>query len=229
MSKTCLTAIIAGLLLIRPALGAETAHIRYSEVLSTAQELRDVAAFPASEHDLFDAKMRFLPLDTTVRPFRLWIAAKDHTIELPIAPNGEIVLPETKELINEDPMVESNQPKGTLAFHVSFYLKVPQPDFYYSDVDAAIQQVDKVLKKQTGIFSIFLPLVLPSFDQIGLTTAATADPACQIRIAYADGNEVSSTRNRFGQLQLKFSDRMRRENPKIAANCALDGITVEHD
>ncbi|HEV7491555.1 MAG TPA: hypothetical protein VGO25_12160 [Rhodanobacteraceae bacterium] len=79
-----------------------------------------------------------------VRPedIRVVIHAKQGTINVPVGPGGEVKFPVTDALREENPPVETNQPKGSLALIVNVALRVGDGlRVPWSDIEAGLTQV----------------------------------------------------------------------------------------
>ena len=79
-----------------------------------------------------------------VRPdtIRVVIHAKQGAMAVPVAADGEVKFPITDALRAENPPVETNQPKGSLALIVNVALKLPGGSrVAWRDIEAALAQV----------------------------------------------------------------------------------------
>lgn len=88
-----------------------------------------------------------------VRPgdIRITIHAKSGAIAVPVSADGSIEFPATQALLAENPPVETNQPKGSLALIVRVGLRVPATlDVPWSDLAAALQQADELFAKTSS-------------------------------------------------------------------------------
>jgi len=91
--------------------------------------------------------------DASVRPetIRVVIHAKSGAINVPVSPTGEVKFPVTDALRAENPPVETNQPKGSLALIVNVALKlggglrVP-----WTDIEAGLGQVKQFYADTQG-------------------------------------------------------------------------------
>lgn len=136
-----------------------------------------------------------------VRPetIKLVIHAKQGSITLPIKPNGEVDFPVTDALRAENPPVETNQPKGSLALIVNVALRLPAGTrVAWRDIEAGLAQV-KTFYAQTqgatapsieGVEAYFTP------DKPAMLTIEgknerllMADPAGRIMVMRATATE----------------------------------------
>lgn len=88
-----------------------------------------------------------------VRPsdIRVTIHAKSGAIGVPIEADGVVRFPATDALRSENPPVETNQPKGSLAFIVNVALKLADPTRVpWADVEAALEQVKSFYAESRG-------------------------------------------------------------------------------
>ena len=91
--------------------------------------------------------------DASVRPetIKVVIHAKSGAINVPVSPTGEVKFPVTDALRAENPPVETNQPKGSLALIVNVALKlggglrVP-----WTDIEAGLGQVKQFYADTQG-------------------------------------------------------------------------------
>jgi len=135
-----LLALLASIALAQMATADEVAsttpYLTLYQVLSPVTRISKYDRLVAIEH--IESKT------PGVRPqdIRIVIHAKAGAITVPVAASGEVKFPVTDALREENPPVETNQPKGSLALIVSvalrdgLKLRVP-----WSDIDAGLAQV----------------------------------------------------------------------------------------
>jgi hypothetical protein len=95
-------------------------------------------------YDHLVAIERIQSKDRSVRPdtIRVVIHAKSGPINVPVSPTGEVKFPVTEALRAENPPVETNQPKGSLALIVNVALKIgDRLRVPWNDIEAALNQV----------------------------------------------------------------------------------------
>jgi len=80
--------------------------------------------------------------NVAAKDIRVVIRAKAGPIAVPIGPIGRVDFPVTDALRSEDPPVETNQPKGSLALTVNVGLRCPDKlRMPWSDVEVGLAQV----------------------------------------------------------------------------------------
>jgi hypothetical protein len=85
------------------------------------------------------------------------IRARQGTIAVPIAANGVAEFPLTPELLAENPLVYSNQPKGTLSVSVSIEVAKPKTlQWPYQQALAAMTQSEAALAKLEGLNGAYI-------------------------------------------------------------------------
>jgi hypothetical protein len=89
--------------------------------------------------------------DVNPSDIRVVIHAKAGAIPVPVGPNGVVKFPATDALREENPPVETNQPKGSLAFIVNVALRGADPlRMPWSDVEAGLEQVKAFYAESRG-------------------------------------------------------------------------------
>ena len=87
-------------------------------------------------------------IDTKPSDIRIVIHAKSGEIPVPIAADGEVKFPVTDALREENPPVETNQPKGSLALIVNVALRgADQLRVPWSDIESGLTQVQSFYAK----------------------------------------------------------------------------------
>jgi hypothetical protein len=133
------TLVLLASIVLAPAAAEEAGTTPYAalyQVLSPVSRINAYDRLVAIER--IESKM------PGVRPddIRIVIHARQGPINVPVARDGEVAFPATDALRDENPPVETNQPKGSLALIVNVALRfgdrlrVP-----WSDVEAALGQV----------------------------------------------------------------------------------------
>lgn len=89
----------------------------------------------------------------------LTIQASKGPIKLSLGSDGEIRdFPMSWELLGENPLILSNQPKGTLRLRVAINLKVPDElIFSYGRLNELLQEANAAIRKQAGEFAQMAP------------------------------------------------------------------------
>lgn len=79
---------------------------------------------------------------------RITIRAKNGAIPVPVGTDGSVDFPTADALLAENPLVETNQPKGSLALTVNVALRVPEAlQVPWADLVAALKQADDLFAK----------------------------------------------------------------------------------
>jgi len=143
-----LAALLASIALAGVANAEETSTTPYAvlyQVLSPVQAIGKYDRLVAIER--IESK---LP-DVQPSAIRVTIHAKAGAIAVPVAADGVVRFPATDALRSENPPVETNQPKGSLAFIVNVALKLADPArIAWSDVEAALEQVKSFYAESRG-------------------------------------------------------------------------------
>jgi hypothetical protein len=140
--------LLASIVLAGAANAEETSTTPYAtlyQVLSPVQTIGKydrLVAIERIESKLADVK----PAD-----IRVVIHAKSGAIAVPVGSDGVVKFPATDALRTENPPVETNQPKGSLAFIVNVALKLADPARVpWSDVEAGLEQVKAFYAESRG-------------------------------------------------------------------------------
>ena len=151
-----LTASLAAMILCTGALRAEEmGQVPYAVIhkaVSRAQQVKHpkLRAVVSLESKAPSAKSK---------PMTMVVQAKSGPINVPISESGEIRnFPITPELLKENPLVSSNQPKGTSQLRVGLELAVPDTLTYsYRELAQLLDEANGELKKQAGMLSMVMP------------------------------------------------------------------------
>lgn len=114
------------------------------------QVLSPVAKIATYDHLV--AIERIESKDRSVRPetIKVVIHAKSGAINVPVSTSGEVKFPVTDALRAENPPVETNQPKGSLALIVNVALKIGGLRVPWSDIEAGLGQVKQFYAETQG-------------------------------------------------------------------------------
>ena len=115
------------------------------------QVLSPVAKIATYDHLV--AIERIESKDRSVRPetIKVVIHAKSGAINVPVSTSGEVKFPVTDALRAENPPVETNQPKGSLALIVNVALKIgDRLRVPWTDIDAGLNQVKQFYAETQG-------------------------------------------------------------------------------
>jgi hypothetical protein len=90
--------------------------------------------------------------NASVRPetIKVVIYAKSGAIIVPVAPTGEVKFPVTDALRAENPPVETNQPRGSLALIVNVALKIGGLRVPWTEIEAGLGQVKQFYAETQG-------------------------------------------------------------------------------
>lgn len=82
------------------------------------------------------------------------ILAQSGAIDVPIGADGRMRFPLTRELLTENPVVESNQPSGSLSLSVSFEVAPPASStLAYTDFLDSVRQAQDALRQLDGPYA----------------------------------------------------------------------------
>jgi hypothetical protein len=134
----CATLVAAGV--------ASAAEIEYAVVHRALGAAREIAAYPRLVAvQRIESKRAGIP----PRAIRIAIRARAGEIPVPVAADGTVRLPIDDALLAENPIVETNQPPGSLTLTVSVELPRPAaPLLGCAEVEAALVEADALLASQ---------------------------------------------------------------------------------
>jgi hypothetical protein len=125
--------------------GSTTPYATLYQVLSPVQTIGKYDRLVAIER--IESKLS----DVQPSSIRVTIHAKSGAIAAPIAADGLVKFPATDALRSENPPVETNQPKGSLAFIVNVALKLADPARVpWTDIEAGLDQVKAFYAESRG-------------------------------------------------------------------------------
>jgi hypothetical protein len=198
---------------------AETAHLRYHTLT------RHWAAFEALAPESRDRVRLSVRVEAphASAPVAMWMEVSGHRYDLTVDSYGLVQVPRTPDIIAADPVVESNQPRGSIDTELALLLLMPDNQhFHYADLQAATDQTNALIKQAAGIVSIFLPTIT------GVTFTCPAGTDCAITVHHAAGDEVLHA-NQDGKILLRLSASLASENPLIEASLPLSDIEPSSD
>lgn len=140
MRRLCVLMLLSMLAL---PCAAASASAPYASLYAALEPGLRLAGF-----DRLVAVQRIVSKDGSVPPaqIRVVIEARSGRIEVPIGSDGQARFPLSDELLQENPAVTSNQPKGSLSVSVSIEIALPAgPQMSYREVMAAIEQAERAL------------------------------------------------------------------------------------
>lgn len=149
-----------------------------------------------------------------VKPSEIVMTIKSSAGPIPIhlGPDGDVLdFPRTEALRQENPVIETNQPKGTLSLSMAIGLPVPDSlTFPYARIAEGIAEGDRAVKSQAGIVS----LVVPSLKAAVVYFPASGAGKATVEIASVSGKKVLKA-DASGQVKLMLDPKLAVENPTV--------------
>ena len=219
MSRWVLSVLLA-VSLAAPAWALETAHVRYHTLT------RHWSAFEELAPEARDRVRLTVRIDApkAKEPVSMWMEVAGRRYDLPVDSYGLVQVPRSADIIAADPMVESNQPRGSIDTELALLLLVPDSQrFHYADLQAATDQTNALIRQAAGgLISIFLPTIT------GVTFTCPDGVDCTITVHHAVSDEVLHA-NQEGRILLPLSPALAAENPLIEASVPLSDIEPASD
>ena len=144
------TLVLLASIALTPAAFADEAisSTPYSVLYGVLSPVNKIATY-----DHLVAIERIESKNAAVKPetIKVVIYAKSGAIFVPVAPSGEVKFPVTDALRAENPAVETNQPRGSLALIVNVALKIgDRTRVPWTDIEAGLDQVKKFYAETQG-------------------------------------------------------------------------------
>jgi hypothetical protein len=207
--------------LATPVWALESAHLRYHTLTRHWSAFEELAP---------EARNR---VRLTVRveaphasqPVAMWMEVAGHRYDLTVDSYGLVQVPRDADIIAADPVVESNQPRGSIETELALLLLVPDSQhFHYADLQAATDQTNALIRQAAGgLVAMFLPTIT------GVTfTCPTDSNDCAITVHRAAGDQVLRA-NQDGKILLPLNPALAAENPLIEASAPLSDIEPASD
>ena len=210
---------LLALFVAAPAGALETEHIRYHTLT------RHWSAFEELAPEARDRVRLSVRVESSrgSGPVDLWMEVGGRHYDLPVDSYGLVQVPRSPDIIAADPVVQSNQPKGSIETELALLLLVPDNQrFHYADLQAAADQTNALIKQAAGsLISLFLPTV----TGVGFTCPSGVD--CSLVVHHPGGDEVLHADK--GKIQLALSPALEAENPLIEASAPLSDIEPSTD
>lgn len=160
--------------------------------------------------------------NATVKPDAIvfTIRASGGDVAVPVRADGKFELPITDALVAENPVVETNQPEGSLEISMTFDVRAdPQQTFDYALLDAMRREYDQVVGRQKLTWRLFAPngdgllIRFPKGSDATVTVALASGP---VRYAADEKDEV----------RLPDKAEWRRQNPRIETSVKPEKVAL---
>jgi len=203
-----------------PAWALETAHLRYHTLTRHWSAFEELAP---EARDKVRLTVRVQAAKAGGAPVTLWMDVDGRHYDLPVDSYGLVQVPRTADVIAADPVVETNQPKGSVDTELALLLLVPDNrQFHYADLQAAANQTNALIRQAAGsVVSLFLPTVT------GINFNCPTGTECTVTLHRATGDQTLASRN--GKIQLALDTGLAAENPVIEASVPLSDIEPSTD
>lgn len=180
-------------------------YATFHKVISRAQQVKHpkVRAFVTLESKAGAAKQK---------PITMVVQAKSGPINVAVSEDGEIRnFPVSAELLTENPMVQSNQPKGTSQLRVGLEAVLPDRLSYsYRELAQLLDDANAEMKKQAGILSVMMPRVKAlSFEFGGAGKQTVTIKRAEPQVLNADAN---------GAVRLAIDKKLAAEDPQVVVS-----------
>ena len=207
--------------LAAPARALESAHLRYHSLTRHWSAFEELA--PEARNRVRLTVRVEAPHAT--QPVAMWMEVAGRRYDLAVDSYGLVQVPRDAAIIAADPVVESNQPRGSIETELALLLVLPDSQhFHYADLQAATDQTNALIRQAAGgLVSLFLPTVT------GVTFTCPADTSdCAITVRRATGDEVLRA-DHEGKILLPLNPALAAENPVIEASVPLSDIEPASD
>jgi hypothetical protein len=202
--------------LARPALAFDTERMPYHALTRHWSAFEELAP---EARDKVRLTVRVQSKRSGPDPLVLWMDVGGRHYDLPVDSYGLVQVPRTPDLIAADPVVQTNQPKGSVDTELALVLLVPDSrQFHYADLKAATDQTSQLIHQAAGgLISLFLPSVT------GVSFTCPTGTDCSITLHRAGGDQVLQA-DRDGKIRLPLDQALAAENPLIEASVPLSDI-----
>jgi len=212
--------ILLALSLAAPAWALDTAHLRYHTLT------RHWSAFEELSPEARNLVRLTVRVDAphATGPVAMWMDVAGRHYDLPVDSYGLVQVPRSPDIIAADPVVESNQPRGSIETELALLLVLPDNQhFHYADLQAATDQTNALIRQAAGgLVSLFLP----SVNGVSFTCPTGVD--CSVTVHRAQGDEVLRA-GLDGKILLPLSPALSAENPVIEASAPLSDVEPSTD
>jgi len=149
-----------------------------------------------------------------VKPSDITMTIKSASGEIAIrlGADGEVLdFPRTDALRKENPPIESNQPKGTLALSMGLGLVIPDAaTFRYAQMVDGIAEGNKAVKAQAGMLAV----VAPTLKAVVFFFPPRSTRKATVEIAAAGGKKIL-TADAGGEVKVLLDPKLAVENPEV--------------
>jgi hypothetical protein len=146
------------------------------------------------------------PADTT-----LTIQSQNGPINVPISKDGAVEnFPISNLLLAENPLIVSNQPKGSLDLALQIRIPVPnQKRFRYSELVGGLREANHLFRKAMGVLAIFAPQT----RDLTFVFASSGNERPQVTVLW-NGSPERKVADDDGMLTLRVNESAK-ENPEV--------------
>ena len=166
---------------------ARAAEVEYAALHRTLEPARATAGFARLR-----AVQRIESKLPGVEPAAITIAIRGRAgrVEVPIAADGTLALPVDAATLAENPVVETNQPAGSLTLTVSIELSKPRSSrIACAEIEAALADADRLLEQQGSDARVRgVEFVLPA--DAGAVTLRGGDDGERVLVPDAEGRVI---------------------------------------
>ena len=206
---------VAGLLATGMAHAGETAHVRYHALARHMDAFEELAP---ELRDKVKLTVRVVTGKDLVQPVALWMTLDGKRYDLPVDDYGFVEVPRDPTIVAADPVIETNQPKGSFETKLAMLLQVPDHQrFHYADLRTATRQTDALIDKAAGLASFLVPSVK------GVQFRCPPGAECTVVVHHTSQDEILHP-DPEGRIRLPLSRSLEAENPLIEASIPLTVI-----
>ena len=138
-------------------------------------------------------------------------SASQGNLPVNVSTNGQIIdFPHRKELVQENPPILANQPKGTLNLFIGYQIPLEGLSFRYARLGHATAEANKMIKSQAGMASMLAP---KAQGVVFVFPKKSSEPA-KITILIATGKKEFIA-DKDGRVKLRLEESLLSENPEV--------------
>jgi hypothetical protein len=210
--KQTIKSLLLVLALAMPAAAEDFGSMPYAKLYALFQDASGVSA------PNIRPTVAISSTNKEVKPaaITLTIQARSGPIKVALEPDGEIrTFPMSEELLKENPIVLSNQPKDTLRFVSGLTVQLPDTLAYtYAQLSDLLDQVNAKIRKQSGTMSKLAP------QAKGLTFQFRS-PYTQTMTIVSQNNSKTLRPDRAGAIAFPLDKQALSENPTVTVSVAF--------